>query len=288
MCEQGVDNTILRTPTGRLDAYSLYTATELQVRQACSGQEHPSMSEDVAVRRLIRLTDWTGAAIYVTHLSKKEAVRAVDEARGNGLRVYAETLPSLRRRPRCTSDPKVRLLHVPLAEAGGGRRVARQGLVDARISTIATDVILCGRDLKLGGHSIEDTAGGSPAIEERVGIAYTEAVARRGMSLQRFADVVSANAAKILGMYPRKRGPRGARRHGHRAARPLDLEASYPPGPPRCRPQHMGGLEDPRVAVGDDPPGESPRRGRQVLQRAGRSAHRHPETSSQLLQGPAC
>ena len=37
-----------------------------------------------------------------------------------------------------------------------------------------------------------------------MGITYTEGVANRGMSLRRFVDVTSANAARILGMYPRK------------------------------------------------------------------------------------
>ena len=37
-----------------------------------------------------------------------------------------------------------------------------------------------------------------------MGVTYTEGVVKRGMSLQRFVDVTSANAARILGMYPRK------------------------------------------------------------------------------------
>ena len=37
-----------------------------------------------------------------------------------------------------------------------------------------------------------------------MGITYSEAVSKQGMSLQRFVDVTSANAAKIMGLYPRK------------------------------------------------------------------------------------
>ena len=37
-----------------------------------------------------------------------------------------------------------------------------------------------------------------------MGISYSEGVSKRGMSLQRFVDVTSANAAKIMGLYPRK------------------------------------------------------------------------------------
>ena len=37
-----------------------------------------------------------------------------------------------------------------------------------------------------------------------MGIVYTEGVVRRGMTLERFAEVTSTNAARILGLYPRK------------------------------------------------------------------------------------
>jgi dihydropyrimidinase len=37
-----------------------------------------------------------------------------------------------------------------------------------------------------------------------MGIAYSEGVVRRGMSLTRFADITSTNAARIFGLYPRK------------------------------------------------------------------------------------
>jgi dihydropyrimidinase len=169
-------------------------------------EAHPNLSEDLAVRRLIRLTEWTGAAVYVMHVSAREAVQAVADARSKGLPVYAETLHHY---AGFTSDvyerPEGPLYHTypSLKRAEDGEALWR-GLVDGPISTIATDAILCGRELKLGGHSIEDTVGGSPAVEERVGITYTETVVKRGMSLQRFAEVVSTNAAKILGMYPRK------------------------------------------------------------------------------------
>jgi len=35
-------------------------------------------------------------------------------------------------------------------------------------------------------------------------VNYTEAVVKQGMSLERYAEVTSTNAAKTLGLYPRK------------------------------------------------------------------------------------
>lgn len=167
---------------------------------------HPSISEDISFRRVIRLAEWTGAAIYLMHVSAKEGVQAIAEARGKGLPVYGETLHHY-----ATFDASVYqtedgpLYHTyPSLKYEADNEALWDALVDGRLQTVATDAILCDREAKLGGHSIEDTVGGNPAVEERLAVTYTEGVIKRGMSLQRFVDVTSTNAAKILGMYPRK------------------------------------------------------------------------------------
>ena len=76
--------------------------------------------------------------------------------------------------------------------------------MDGRLSTLATDELWTTRDQKLRGQSIEDTTGGAEGVEARMGIGYSEGVVKRGMSLERFVDITSANAAKLLGLYPRK------------------------------------------------------------------------------------
>ena len=52
--------------------------------------------------------------------------------------------------------------------------------------------------------TIDNVTGGNLGAEARMGIVYTEGVVRRGMTLERFAEVTSTNAARILGLYPRK------------------------------------------------------------------------------------
>ena len=46
--------------------------------------------------------------------------------------------------------------------------------------------------------------GGHNGIETRIPVAYTKLVHERGISLARFGDVIATNAARILGLYPRK------------------------------------------------------------------------------------
>ena len=64
--------------------------------------------------------------------------------------------------------------------------------------------------LKAGDHVVAAKAlfGSCRYIVEdlcpRLGIGFTEGVGKRGMSLERFADITATNAAKIFGLYPRK------------------------------------------------------------------------------------
>jgi dihydropyrimidinase len=169
-------------------------------------EAHNTLSEDLSFRRTIRLAERTGCAIYLMHVSAKDGVEAIADAQGRGLPVYGETLHHY---ATFTHDvyrqPSGPLYHTyPSLKGAEDHAALWDGLLHGAISTIATDVLFCPAEIKLAGHTIEDTVGGNAATEERVGITYTEGVVKRGMSLARFVDVTSANAAKICGMYPRK------------------------------------------------------------------------------------
>jgi dihydropyrimidinase len=178
---------------GRTDAAFLHEA-------------HNNLSEDLSFRRVIRLAEWTGAAIYLMHVSAREGVAAIAEARAKGLPVYGETLHHYATfSSEVYREAEGPLYHTyPSLKSPEDADALWRGLVDGRLSTLATDVLFCPRAVKLSGRTIEDTVGGNAGTEERVGIAYSEGVVQRGMSLPRFVDVTSANAARILGMYPRK------------------------------------------------------------------------------------
>src|SRR5947199_2382639 len=72
------------------------------------------------------------------------------------------------------------------------------------IQTVATDEICCPLRIKLQGRRIDDTTGGNAGVEPRLSLIYTETVEKRGYALPDFVGLVSTNAAKIMGLYPRK------------------------------------------------------------------------------------
>ena len=168
---------------------------------------HSTMSEDLAFRRVLRLAEHVpGAAVYMVHVSAAEGVAAVAEARGKGLPVYGETLHHY---ASYTSEdykrPNGQIYHTyPSLKGAEDCRALWDGMARGNIVTVATDGICTPLQVKLQGERIDDVTGGNAGVEPRLGIMYTETVARRGFSLERFVDLTSANAARIFGMYPRK------------------------------------------------------------------------------------
>lgn len=167
---------------------------------------HSALSEALSFQRAIGLAERVGAPIYLMHVSAREGVDAIREARGKGYPIYGETLQHY---TVFTSDnyrePDGAKYHTyPSLKSADDTEALWDGLRDGVLSTIATDEMCTTLDVKLRGKTIDDVTGGHAGVEVRMGVVYTEAVVKRGLSLQRYVDLTSANAAKILGMYPHK------------------------------------------------------------------------------------
>src|SRR5205085_11700842 len=76
--------------------------------------------------------------------------------------------------------------------------------IHGAIQSFAADELCCRLRIELEGRRIDDTTGGDAGVEPRVSLIYTETVEKRGYSLNDFVGLVSTNAAKIMGLYPRK------------------------------------------------------------------------------------
>ena len=167
---------------------------------------HTNLSEDVSFRRVIRLAERQQAPVYFVHTSAKEGVEAVGEARGRGQPVYGETLHNYAcfNAEHYREPDGIKYHTYPSLKSAEDAEALWDGLLDGRLSTVATDLVSTTLEDKIRYKTVADATGGHNGIETRVGIAYTEGVVNRGMSLERFVDITSANAAKIFGLYPGK------------------------------------------------------------------------------------
>jgi dihydropyrimidinase len=167
---------------------------------------HTKLSELLAFRRTIALARATSSAVYFVHTSAKEGVETIAEARAQGLPIYGETLHQY-----CCfnaeyyATPRGFCSHTyPSLKFPEDQAALWDGLVRDGLSTLATDEYPTSLAIKLKGRRIDDVTGGNVGAEARLGIAYSEGVVKRGMTLPRFVDITSANAARIFGLYPRK------------------------------------------------------------------------------------
>lgn len=166
---------------------------------------HTDLSEELAIRQVLRLGAAAGCRLYIMHVSCDLGVQAIREARAAGQDVHGETLHQyalFSREHYHRQNGQIYHTYPSLKEAEDCASLW-QGLTDGTIETVATDGVVTTLEQKLMGSRIDDVTGGSAGIEERMAVTYSGGL-NRGLSLTKLAEVTSTNAARMLGMYPRK------------------------------------------------------------------------------------
>jgi dihydroorotase-like cyclic amidohydrolase len=165
------------------------------------------MSEDLSFRRIIRLAEHVeGTPLYMMHVSAATGVAAIEASRARGYPVYGETLHQyLMFTHEHYKRPNGQIYHTyPSLKESSDQDALWRGQLRGSISTVATDEICCTLSTKTQGSRVDDVTGGNAGCEPRISVMYTEMVEKRGYGLAKFADLVSTNAARIMGMYPKK------------------------------------------------------------------------------------
>lgn len=167
---------------------------------------HNALSEDLSFRRVIRLAGEEHTPLYMMHVSAGTGVQAIREARAQGQPIYGETLHQyMLYNQEDYKRPNGQIYHTyPSLKSPEDQAALWAGTLDGSINAVATDEICCSLRLKTIGERIDDTTGGNAGVEPRLAVMYHEMVTERGYPLERFVDLVSTNAARIMGLYPRK------------------------------------------------------------------------------------
>jgi len=168
---------------------------------------HNTLSEDLSFNRVIRLAENVeGAALYMVHVSAATGVAAIAASRARGFPIYGETLHQyLLYTAEDYRRPGGQMYHTyPSLKFAEDQRALWAATKHGAIQAIATDEVCCPLNVKLQGQRIDDTTGGNSGVEPRLSLMYTHMVSNRGYSLADFVDLVSSNAARIMGLYPKK------------------------------------------------------------------------------------
>ena len=168
---------------------------------------HNALSEELSFRRVIRLAENVpGMALYMMHTSAASGVEAIMDSRARGFPIYGETLHQyLMFTAEDYRKPNGQMYHTyPSLKSKADQSALWSGMHDGAIHCVATDEICCSLEVKTQGERIDDTTGGNAGVEPRLSVMYTQMVEQRGWSLERFVELTTTNAAKIMGLYPRK------------------------------------------------------------------------------------
>jgi dihydropyrimidinase len=168
---------------------------------------HNTLSEDLSFNRVIRLAENVeGASLYMVHVSAAIGVAAIARSRAQGYPIYGETLHQyLLYTAEDYRRPGGQMYHTyPSLKFAKDQEALWAATAHGAIQSIATDEVCCPLKVKLQGRRIDDTTGGNSGVEPRVALMYTHMVEKRGYSLTDFVELVSSNAARIMGLYPRK------------------------------------------------------------------------------------
>ena len=157
-----------------------------------------SESEWKQIERDLKLCDEVGCAYHVCHISTKESVELIREAKKSGVNVTCETGPhyliltdrDLREHGRFKMNPPLR--------AEEDKRALIEGIVDGTIDMIATDHAPHSAEEK--GRGLEKSAFGITGIELALPLMNTYMVRTGIITLERLVDLLVYNPRERFGI----------------------------------------------------------------------------------------
>ena len=157
-----------------------------------------SESEWGQIKRDLELVEKTGVAYHVCHISTKESVELIRQAKAKGLDVTCETGPHylvmndmmLREEGRFKMNPPIR--------SEEDRLALIEGIKDGTIDMIATDHAPHSKEEKSKG--LQSSAMGIVGLETAFPIMYTKLVKTGVISLERLVELMAINPRKRFGI----------------------------------------------------------------------------------------
>jgi dihydropyrimidinase len=169
----------------------------------------PGIAEAEAINRAISLSTLVGAGLFIVHVSTPEGAELVARARAAGLPIHSETCPQYLAFTRDDLDrPGMEgakyICSPPLRDAATQDvlwRHVRTGTFDSVSSDHAPYRFdETGKFAKGAAPAYPAIANGMPGIAARLPYLFSEGVVAGRITLQDFAALSSANAARLFGM----------------------------------------------------------------------------------------
>ena len=153
-----------------------------------------SESEYAQIARDLRLVEEVGCKYHVCHISTKESVELIRQAKARGVDVTCETGPHYLVLDDCDLQEDGRFKMNPPLRSKEDRLALVQGLLDGTIDMIATDHAPHSAEEKAKG--LQGSAFGIVGIETAFSVLYTHLVKPGIISLEKLIELLTVNPRK--------------------------------------------------------------------------------------------
>lgn len=157
-----------------------------------------SASEYKQIERDLRLAEETGCAYHVCHISTKESVELIRQAKAHGVNVTCETAPHYL--VLCDDDMQEdgRFKMNPPLRSREDKEALIEGIKDGTIDMIATDHAPHSAEEK--GRGLEKSLMGIVGLETAFPVLYTELVTKNIITLDRLVELMSFKPKERFGI----------------------------------------------------------------------------------------
>ena len=168
----------------------------------------PEVTEAEASGRFADMANYTGCPVYIVHLTCEGALNAVRQATRRNQKIFVETCIQYLLLDASLYEKDFEgakwVMSPPLREKKD-QLTLWAGINQGLVQVVGTDHCpFTWEQKKLGEKDFSKIPNGHPAIEHRMELLYSEGVDKEKISLNKFVELTSTNAAKIFGMFPRK------------------------------------------------------------------------------------
>jgi len=168
----------------------------------------PEITEAEASERFVDMASYTGCPGYIVHLTCEGALNAVRNATRRNQKIFVETCIQYLILDASLYEKDFEgakwVMSPPLREKKD-QQALWAGINQGLVQVVATDHCPFYWEQKLmGKEDFSKIPNGHPAIENRMELLFSEGVVKNKITLEKFVEVSSTNAAKIFGMFPRK------------------------------------------------------------------------------------
>jgi dihydropyrimidinase len=174
----------------------------------------PSAAEAEATGRAIALAEAAGAAVFIVHVSCRDALVPIVAARARGARVYAETCPQYLLLAASDMDrpgfDMAKFVCSPPLRSVEDQVALWAALASGELDLVASDHApyrLRDTQGKLahGEHApFTKIPNGMPGLELRLPLLFSEGVVKGRLTVQQFVELTATAPARIYGLAPRK------------------------------------------------------------------------------------